>query len=34
MKNNILYLKTPRLVKYAQEYFGCSTLTGVPVENF
>jgi len=31
VKDQVLYLKTPRVLKYAQEYFGCSDLTGVPV---
>ena len=32
-RNNNFILKTPNVVAWAQDHFGCNTLQGVPLEN-
>ena len=31
--NDIWYLYTPRALKFAQEHFGCPSITGIPLED-
>lgn len=31
MRNNVLYLSTPRVLNYTRYYFGCDSADGIPV---